>query len=138
MRDQFLADAARAEAADFLGQRLGEAQARAVAAGKEIRFSGARLGALTNHFCAASQDGFSLSPKGNVSACYEVFSEENPLAGLFFYGQPSGENGYTFDFKRLNRLRGQAVEYRTFCQGCFAKWSCGGDCYRPWWCIRNR
>ncbi len=29
----------------------------------------------------------------------------------------------------MNHLRRQSVEHRPYCQGCFAKWSCGGDCY---------
>ncbi|MGD9891319.1 MAG: radical SAM protein [Dehalococcoidia bacterium] len=107
-----------------------EAQARARQHGHEIFYSAARLGALTNHFCGVTQDSFCLSPDGNVSACYEVFSEENPLANAFFYGQSAtSSRGYTFDLPVLNNLRRQAVQHRDFCQGCFAKWSCAGDCY---------
>jgi len=29
----------------------------------------------------------------------------------------------------LNNLRQQAVQHRAYCQECFAKWSCAGDCY---------
>ena len=32
----------------------------------------------------------------------------------------------------LDHLRSQAVEKREHCRGCFAKWSCGGDCYYKW------
>jgi uncharacterized protein len=106
------------------------AQARARRYGREIHYSAARLGTLTNHFCGVTQDSFALSPDGNVSACYEVFSEDNPRAQTFFYGRPdSSSGGYTFDLPVLNNLRQQAVQHRTYCQGCFAKWTCAGDCY---------
>lgn len=107
-----------------------EAQKRAHDYGREITYSAARLGLLTNHFCGVSQDSFALSPDGNVSSCYEVFSEDNPWADFFFYGKPKKKNGkYRFSLPVLNNLRNLAVENREFCQGCFAKWSCAGDCY---------
>lgn len=120
-------EAPSAETAAFIAAYR-EAQARARELGREIQFSGARLGLLTNHFCGISQDSFSLSPDGNVSACYEAFSEDQPLASTFFYGKPEGE-AYAFNLPVLDHLRGQAVQHRGHCQGCFAKWSCGGDCY---------
>jgi uncharacterized protein len=105
------------------------AQARAQVLGREISYSAARAGTLTNHFCGISRDGFSLSPDGNVSACFEVFAEDLPWADHFFYGRPTNGGGYEFDDRVLGRLRSQSVEHRDYCSGCFAKWSCAGDCY---------
>ncbi|MGH9845574.1 MAG: radical SAM protein, partial [Blastocatellia bacterium] len=123
------ANAPTAETEDFIAAYR-EAQARAQLYGREIFFSAARLGALTNHFCGITQDTFALSPDGNVSACYEVFSEDNTWAKTFFYGRPDAANsGYKFNLPVLNNLRGQAVQHRDFCKGCFAKWTCAGDCY---------
>lgn len=104
--------------------------AREVAAGhgKSIFFSAARIGIVTNHFCGLTQDLFAISPDGNVSACYEVFAENHPLAPRLFYGRPVGD-GYEFDLTVLSELRRQTVEHRSFCSGCFAKWTCAGDCY---------
>jgi len=105
------------------------AQRRASARGRQIFFSAARMGQLSNHFCGVTQDTFALSPDGNVSACYEVFSEDNRWSNVFFYGRPSSEGRYQFDLRTLDHLRRQAVENREYCQGCFAKWTCSGDCY---------
>lgn len=105
-----------------------QAQACAARHGRQISYSAARLGVLTSHFCGITQDTFALSPDGNVSACYEVFSEENAWAKVFFYGKPEGD-GYKFDLARLAHLRGQAVQHREYCRGCFARWTCAGDCY---------
>jgi uncharacterized protein len=107
-----------------------EAQQRAARHGREISFSAARVGFLTGHFCAVSQDSFCLSPGGNVTACYEVCSEESRWARLFFYGWPAqADSGYKFDLAVLNNLRAQGVQNHAHCHGCFAKWTCGGDCY---------
>jgi uncharacterized protein len=123
------ANAPSAETEEFIaGYR--EAQGRAARHGTEIVYSAARVGVLTNHFCAVSRDNFALSPDGNVSACYEVFSEDNDWADVFFYGKPDDDDdGYSFDLERLGHLRNQAVQHRDYCQGCFAKWNCAGDCY---------
>jgi uncharacterized protein len=118
-----------AETEDFI-VAYREAQARAARFGHELIYSAARVGTLTNHFCGITQDNFCLSPSGNVSSCFEAFSEDNEFADVFFYGsQGPGSDGYTFDMDALDRLRGLGVEQRSFCDGCFAKWNCAGDCY---------
>lgn len=123
-------DAPSAETEAFVAAYR-EAQARAAACGRELFFSAARLGILTNHFCGVTQDSFALSPDGNVSACFEAFSEEVEWAPIFFYGTPDEKSadGYRFDVKRLQHLRRQAVQHRKWCAGCFARWTCAGDCY---------
>ncbi len=121
-------DAPSAETEDFIAAYR-KAQAIAKKYGFEIFYSAARVGLLTNHFCGITQDTFALSPDGNVSACYEVFSEDLRFSDTFFYGKPDTNGGYIFNLPVLNHLRNQAVQHRDFCQGCFAKWHCAGDCY---------
>jgi uncharacterized protein len=118
-----------AETEEFIaGYRAAQEVARSF--GREIEFSAARVGHLSNHFCGITQDSFCLTADGNVSACYETFLEENEWARTFFYGTYEPERKtYTFNLPVLNNLRRQSVENREFCQGCFAKWTCGGDCY---------
>ncbi|WP_242902551.1 radical SAM protein [Actinomadura terrae] len=116
-----------AETEEFIGA-FREAQARAARYGHELVYSAARVGTLSNHFCGVTRDNFCLSPAGGVSACFEAFSEDNEFADVFFYGS-STPDGFAFDTDRLDRLRGMGVENRPFCDGCFAKWNCSGDCY---------
>jgi uncharacterized protein len=104
------------------------AQERAARYGHEIYYSAARVGTLTNHFCGVTQDNFCLTPAGSVSACYEAFDEDNKFADVFMYGT-SSKDGFSFDMDAIDRLRGLGVENRSFCDGCFAKWNCAGDCY---------
>ncbi|MDR1275265.1 MAG: SPASM domain-containing protein [Candidatus Accumulibacter sp.] len=106
-----------------------EAQARARGHGQELTFSAARAGTLTRHFCAATQDLFAITPSGSVSSCYEVFDESSPRAPIFLYGAHDGEGGWRFDQEKIAFLRSQSVDRRAWCAGCFARWSCGGDCY---------
>ena len=126
------AKAASAESDEFIEAYRAAAE-RATSHACQVHFSGARAGALLNHFCSVSKDNFCLSADGNVTACFEAFGEDNPCAGAFFYGRPAADGmGYVFDQAVLDHLRAQAVENREYCRGCFAKWSCGGDCYYKW------
>jgi len=114
-------DAVSAETSQFIDM-FREAQTRAEKWNKEIYYSAARVGLPTNHFCGITQDSFALSSDGNVSACYEVFSEKSEWAPIFFYGKPEKwSSRYSFDLEKLNHLRNQSVQHREYCQGCFAK-----------------
>ena len=121
-------DQPSAETASFISAYR-QAQHEAKARGRDIQFSGARLGVLSPHFCGVTQDSFCLSTDGNVSACYEVFNQDQTFSERFFYGKPTkGERGYEFNQELVDDLRNQTVDQRAYCKGCFAKWSCGGDC----------
>jgi uncharacterized protein len=128
-------EAPSAETAQFI-ERFRQAREVARGHGRTLGYSAARVGLLTRHFCGVSQDSFALSPGGNVSACFEVFSERSEFADTFFYGRPAGEGGagheapYAFDLQRLEALRALSVDRQPFCQGCFARWHCAGDCHR--------
>ncbi len=106
-------------------------EARTVAQqhGVELLFSAARLDVLTNRFCQSCGDGFSLTPGGNVSACYEVCDEQMNFAEEFIFGRYDDSAGrYVFDAEKLRRLRARSVESIPWCRDCFCKWHCAGDC----------
>jgi len=122
-------DAADAETAAFI-EAFRAARHTSEKAAKLLRFSGARLGMVTNRFCGVAHDNFCVSPEGNISACHEVADERQPFAERFFYGRPSaGASGYEFDERVCTALRAHTVDRLEYCAGCFAKWSCAGDCY---------
>lgn len=122
------ADAPSSETSEFV-EAFREAWGIADALGFELSYSGTRLDSLSNHFCGITQDSFALSTDGKVTACYEAFSEDLEWSSKFFYGNPTDGGGYEFDMDLLEALRRQSVDRKPFCQGCFAKWSCSGDCY---------
>ena len=122
-------DAADAETAAFI-EAYRAARRTSPKAAKLVRFSGARLGTLTARFCGVANDNFCVSPGGNVSACHEVADERQPWAERFFYGRPSpAAAGFDFDERAYTALRAHTVDRLEQCEGCFAKWSCAGDCY---------
>lgn len=97
--------------------------------GFSLFYSGARLDVLTNKFCAAPGDGFSVTPEGIVSSCFEVTDPADPRAELFHYGHyDKDRRAFTIDHHRVARLRRLRVENILHCQDCFCKWHCAGDC----------
>jgi uncharacterized protein len=122
-------DAADAETGVFI-EAFRAARRTSPKAAKLLRFSGARLGTLTNRFCGVANDNFCVSPAGNISACHEVADEHQPWAERFFYGRPStGAAGFDFDEQVYAALRAHTADRLEYCAGCFAKWHCAGDCY---------
>jgi len=120
-------DAPSAETAAFI-DAYRESQQIAQTYGQDLTFSGARAGTLTNHFCGVSNDNFTLSTDGSVSACFEAFEPDDPHKDVFFYGEAS-DQGFQLDHSKIDRLRNKTVNNNPYCSGCFAKWSCAGDCH---------
>jgi uncharacterized protein len=120
--------AANAETDEFI-QAFRAARRCAIDHGGELTFSPVRIGSLTDHFCEATKGSFCLSTSGNVTSCYEVFSEDLPWSSKFFFGRPSANGGYEFDDTVLEQLHSQSVHNRRYCRDCFVRWDCAGDCY---------
>ncbi len=101
----------------------------AVQAGVDFYYSAARVGVLTNRFCQSCGEGFSLTPQGLVSSCYEVPGPETEFSDQFIFGYfDEARQHYIFDDDKLARLRAHTVETTPWCRDCFCKWHCGGDC----------
>lgn len=97
--------------------------------GRELKYSGARFGTVTNKFCQTSDDLLALTPEGLVSACYEIGEPDDPRADAFLYGRLNGETrDLEIDMGRLALLRTLTVEHKSSCDGCFCRWSCAGEC----------
>jgi uncharacterized protein len=106
-------------------------KARKVAAtfGRRLCYSGARLDVLTNVFCKACGDSCVVTPKGDITSCYEVADAADPLAGVFFFGRYDPRTrALAVDDARRKRLFGLSVLDQPLCQDCFCKWHCAGDC----------
>ncbi len=116
-----------AESGDFVAG-FREAKKRAQRHGRELFFSAARVDSLSGHFCHATTDLFAVTPRGSVSACFEVYSEGCNLASEFLYGNLSAKGELCFDITRQSRLRELTVHNIDYCRGCFARWHCAGDC----------
>jgi uncharacterized protein len=97
--------------------------------GIELTFSSARIDAITSRFCHAYGEGFSLTPEGNVSGCFEVYDERADFAEDVIFGRyDQQQHTYVFDEAKLKKMRKYNVEQQSWCNGCFARWHCAGDC----------
>ena len=106
-----------------------QAQQLADERGVNFFFSASRIDVLTNRFCQSCGEGFNLTPSGYVSACYEVPDEEFDFNDQFIFGNYDEKDGhYVFDENKLMSLRNNSVEKIPWCQSCFCKWHCAGDC----------
>ena len=97
--------------------------------GANVRFSGTRIGGPFLSFCGCSEDPFSVTVDGSITACLEVFECGQPLSKRFFFGHWDKAQGrFVIDYGNLKRLRSMNLLSRDGCRACFAKWNCAGDC----------
>ena len=121
-------DDAMPDSATFT-QRYLEALEVATARGMRIVFSGARQDMLVDSFCKVSSGSFTVTATGDVTSCYEVSYKSDPRSERFFYGRFDRELGeFVFDQAKLDELSRLNVRSYSFCNDCFCRWHCAGDC----------
>lgn len=97
--------------------------------GVRLVFSGARQDMLVDTFCKVSSGSFTVTPTGDVTACYEVSYASDPRSKRFFFGHFDHElDDFVFDQKVLDELSKLNVHNMRFCDDCFCRWHCAGDC----------
>jgi len=97
--------------------------------GVELYNSGATVDRFDEHFCGATSGNFCVTPWGDVTSCYEVSVPSDDRAPLFFFGAyDQGSQAFSFDERRLIRLRERRVSNIPTCGDCFMKYACAGDC----------
>jgi uncharacterized protein len=96
--------------------------------GINLTYSGCRIETLTNSFCGVAKDNFSVTPDGFITTCYEVTSKNDPKSDVFIIGN-IGQNGkLNIDENKRRFLHSLTVENMEYCDNCFAKWHCAGEC----------
>ena len=97
--------------------------------GAVLYYSGARYPQVTASFCQACEPSFTVTTAGCVTACYEVADPADPRADTFIYGRFDERLGrFEFDTDKMLQLKDLSVQHVPFCQRCFAKYQCAGDC----------
>ena len=110
-------------------EAFARARRRAARLGRELIYSACRPQAVTDRFCAATLGSICVTPRGELTACYEVTSLEDARAPLFFFGRHRAhDGGFDLDYQVIARLQALTVDGAAECAGCFAKWHCAGDC----------
>ncbi|NDJ85442.1 MAG: radical SAM protein [Chloroflexi bacterium] len=98
-------------------------------AGRELLFSGARLGLVTRTFCSAPYNALIVNAAGQLVTCYEIASDSHALAEISTIGEVT-DSGIAINQPARDYLLDFVEDKQAhLCQECFAKWHCAGDCY---------
>ncbi len=74
-------------------------------------------------------DSLSVTPEGLLTSCYEVSEKDDPRSENFFFGDLDAETGkLNLDLQKVEKIRSMTVENKPYCEKCFCKWHCAGDC----------
>ena len=115
------------EAQEFIDAFM-EASQIATEHGRNLSYSGARLGVVTTTFCTAPFSALIVDASGHLVTCYEVNSPTHPLSKISIIGQIKDGEVKVHPQSR-KKLHGKLAERRSNCKGCHCYWSCAGDCY---------
>ncbi len=97
--------------------------------GRQLEYSGLRLGLVDDRFCRAAGSSLCVTPSGDVTSCYEVTDRDDPRADRFFFGGWDEEEGrFRLDGARQASQRKLDVDHAAGCEHCFCRLSCAGDC----------
>ena len=92
-------------------------------------FSAARMGSISDSFCAVSRDSFVVTADGNVTSCYEVCEYSDERSGRYLYGKYDyAQKAFVFDDDKRRDLHTLRVDNMPYCKDCFCKYHCSGDC----------
>ncbi len=99
------------------------------ARGRLVGFSSVGFSGYRTYFCGAAADGFTVTHEGYVTACFEAYSPQRPFGDRFVYGRYDVAAGaFEFDLAKLAKLQARHVYRLPYCEKCFCKYMCAGDC----------
>jgi uncharacterized protein len=94
-----------------------------------VGFSCLSFTSLKTFYCCAVSDGFTVTHDGYVTACFEACGPDRPFADVFLYGNYDfDQHTFNLNLDKLKRLQQRHVYNLPFCQDCFCKYMCSGDC----------
>lgn len=96
--------------------------------GRNLMYSGARLGQVTTTFCTAPYNALIVNGGGAIVTCYEVASPAHPLSSISTIGCIN-DSAIAINTDARSSLHNLMAERRDACRDCFCYWSCAGDCY---------
>jgi uncharacterized protein len=118
----------QAPSADEFANSFIKAEMLARENGRILSYSGACLDRIGTYFCKAPLSSFVLTAKGYISSCYEITEPNDPLSDPFIFGTLT-DTGVDIRYEYLQKLRTRYSLYNsTYCEKCFCKWHCAGDC----------
>lgn len=83
-----------------------------------------------NSFCGASGGNRIITVDGYVSTCTEVGEKADPYADIFFIGKVDAKKREVcLNKNKLCRIKRLSVDNMEYCNTCFLKNNCAGNCY---------
>jgi len=113
--------------ADVFADRFMEAWEIGRQAERQVYYSGARPWVVAPLFCQAPLKAAVATADGRLVTCFEVFSEQSPLAGGFTVGRVC-DGAVEYDRQALQAFLDTQQRRREECEDCFCYWHCCGDC----------
>ena len=93
-----------------------------------VFYSGVSGYSQRKEFCAASAPNFCVCADESVTSCFS-YSNRDVVKDLFIYGNfDSKRKEFIFDKGRIKKLRSLTMEHGDYCDKCFCKNHCIGDC----------
>lgn len=81
----------------------------------------------STYFCSSAKgDMYVITPEGKISLCYEI-QNSSPDYFDFIVGEVNGD-GIKINDASLNKMCSINVNRLASCEGCFARYICGGGC----------
>jgi len=113
--------------ADVFAERFMDAWSIGESLGRNVYYSGARPWVIAPMFCQAPLKAAVVTADGRLVTCFEVFSEQSPMAGSFTVGRVVGDE-VRYDRSALQGYLDALQARRDECRDCFCYWHCCGDC----------
>ncbi|NMC08810.1 radical SAM protein [Candidatus Microgenomates bacterium] len=79
-------------------------------------------------YCGADGETFAVMPDGSISCCTRVTHRDDVLGEVFFVGDIT-DSGIEIQQEKIRKLQSFNMYHFPECQGCFAKFTCGGGCH---------
>jgi len=100
----------------------------ATSLGRHLYYSGARPWIITTRFCQAPEQALVVTPNGDLTTCYEIYSGNHTLAHDFFLGRLFENGKMEVNQEARHRFFAKLQTRRALCADCFCYWHCAGDC----------
>lgn len=94
---------------------------------RQVYYSGARPWVIAPLFCQAPLKAAVVTADGRLVTCFEVFSEQSPMAGSFTVGRII-DGQVVHERAALQGFLDAQEQRRQECVDCFCYWHCCGDC----------
>ncbi|MCL1926462.1 MAG: radical SAM protein [Syntrophorhabdaceae bacterium] len=96
--------------------------------GIDFFYSGARPDVTVLRFCLAACRALVVTADGDVVTCFESYGKEHPLSARYIVGGYRGGGEFLVDRDKLDAHFSRTADSIPYCQGCFCRWHCAGDC----------